>query len=112
MSSVRELNEQLSAGILPEELQFSKKKEFVLDLNKIKYNAFYRSYEFYEKKFPDGVYSLPGFDKIIDGIVYEAEIRKKTPLDELDELEREIKEIQKEIQEKSEFWIKIRVLLT
>lgn len=97
MSSIQELNEQFNKGILPDELNFSIKREFVLDLNKIKYNAFYRSYEFYESKFPKGYESIPGFDKIIDSIVYKAQETKKTPLDELEEIEKEIKEINKEI---------------
>ena len=88
--SVKELNEQLLNGILPDELNFGIKKEYELDLNKIKYNAFYRSYEFYENKFPKGYENIKGFDKVIDHIVYKAQEKKKTPLDELEELKKEI----------------------
>lgn len=96
MSSIEELNKQFNNGILPDELNFSIEREFVLDLNKIKYNAFYRSYEFYENKFPKGYKNIIGFDKIIDSIVCKAKETKKTPLDELDELEKELEEIEKE----------------
>jgi DNA replicative helicase MCM subunit Mcm2 (Cdc46/Mcm family) len=93
--SVQELNDLLTQGILPDELNFSIKREYTIDLNKIKYNAFYRSYEFYENKFPKGYNSIPGFDKIIDSIAVKAIEKNKSPLDELEELEREIKEIEK-----------------
>lgn len=96
MSGIEELNKHFNNGILPDELNFSIKREYFLDLNKIKYNAFYRSYEFYENKFPKGYESIPGFDKIIDSIVCKAKETKKTPLDELEELEKELEEIEKE----------------
>ena len=83
--NINELNKQLMSGMLPDELNFSIKREFVLDLDKIKYNAFYRSYEFYESKFPKGYESIPGFDKIIESIVENS--KDKTPLDEM--LQRE-----------------------
>jgi hypothetical protein len=46
--------ELLKQGILPPELDFSKKEEEVIDWAKIKYNTFYKSNEFYENKFPKG----------------------------------------------------------
>ena len=39
------------------------KKTF--DYEKIKYNPFYRSYEFQEKKIPNGYDNISGFNKII-----------------------------------------------
>jgi hypothetical protein len=92
MSSIRQLNEQLLMGVLPDELNFGIKREYEFDINKIKYNAFYRSYEFYQSKFPKGHESIPGFDKIIENIVHTAEEKNKTPLQELDELEKELKQ--------------------
>ena len=88
--NINELNKQLMSGMLPDELNFSIKRELVLDLDKIKYNAFYRSYEFYESKFPKGWESIPGFDKIIESIVEKSV--DKTPLDEM--LQRERKNIE------------------
>ena len=81
--NIQELNEQLNYGILPENLNFSLQKDYTIDLNKIKYNAFYRSYEFYESKFPKGYESIAGFDKIIEHIAIQNE--SKTPLDEIEE---------------------------
>lgn len=85
--SINKLNEQLNQGILPEELNFSNQKQsFEIDINKIKYNAFYRTYEFYESKFPDGYQSIPGFDKIISSISANAEEMNINPLDELEKI--------------------------
>ena len=86
--NINELNKQLMSGMLPDELNFSIKREFALDLDKIKYNAFYRSYEFYESKFPKGYESIPGFEKIIESIVEKSV--DKTPLDEMLEREKNI----------------------
>lgn len=86
--NINELNKQLMSGVLPDELNFSIKREFALDLDKIKYNAFYRSYEFYESKFPKGWESIPGFEKIIESIVEKSV--DKTPLDEMLEREKNI----------------------
>ena len=97
MSNIEELNQQLHQGILPDELNFAIKREYNVDINKIKYNSFYRSYEFYENKFPKGHSNIPGFDNIIDSIVVKAKEKNKTPLQELDELERQIKEIEGQI---------------
>jgi hypothetical protein len=102
MNSIKKLNEQLSMGILPDELNFGIKREYELDINKIKYNAFYRSYEFYEKKFPKGYEGITGFDKIIENIAYTAQEKNKSPLQELDEIEKELKQIEEEIQQEDQ----------
>ena len=101
MSNVEELNDLLSQGILPDELNFSIKRECELDLNKLKYNAFYRSYEFYESKFPKGYENIIGFDKIIEHITYKAQEKKKTPLQEIEELENEIKQIENDLKQEN-----------
>ena len=51
----------------------------LLDLNKIKYNAFSRSYEFAQSKFPKGLENIPGFDKVIESCICD-----HTPLEELE----------------------------
>ena len=45
---LRELNNLLSNGILLEELDFTVKPRPEIEINNIKYNAFYREYEFVE----------------------------------------------------------------
>jgi len=79
---LRELNNLLSRGILPDELDFTAKPKPELDINKIKYNAFYRSYEFAESKFPKGYENIPGFDKVIQSV--KQELETKTPLEEME----------------------------
>ena len=79
---LQELNNLLSRGILPDELDFTSKPRPELDINKIKYNAFYRSYEYAETKFPPGYESIPGFDKVIESV--RQELEKKTPLEEIE----------------------------
>lgn len=101
MSNIEELNDLLSQGILPDELNFGIKREYELDLNKLKYNAFYRSYEFYESKFPKGYENIIGFDKIIEHITYKAQEKKKSPLQELEELENEIKQIENDLKQEN-----------
>lgn len=61
--------QQLNAGILPDELNYTNEKHFEgLDVAKLQYNAFYRSYDFYLNKFPKGMENLPGFEKVIEYI--------------------------------------------
>ena len=77
---IRKMNELLSQGLCPDELNFSlQPKE--LDVSKLKYNAFYRSYEFVENKFPKGYESIPGFDIIIKNIA--DNLATTTPLEEM-----------------------------
>ena len=79
---LRELNKLFSKGILPDELDFTIKPRPELDINKIKYNSFYRSYEFAESKFPPGYENIPGFDKIID--LTRQELENTSPLEEIE----------------------------
>jgi len=63
----------LNSGILPDTLNFSlTQRPFdIKDLQKVKelqYNAFYKSFEYHESKFPKGHEGIPGFDKIIQSI--------------------------------------------
>jgi hypothetical protein len=39
-----------------------------LDLSKVQYNETYRTYQFYEKKFPEGFDNIPGFYNVIESI--------------------------------------------
>jgi hypothetical protein len=84
---IKKLNKQLNDGILPDSLNYTKQEyNNVIDWEKVKYNAFYRSYGFYESKFPKGHESIPGFDKIIQSIVEKAEEQEITPLKELERI--------------------------
>lgn len=78
----------LNRGILPDNFKFGEtfanSKNSTIDLNKLKYNAFYKSYEFHANKFPNGYSSIPGFDKIIESIADNS----KSPLEEMTEREK------------------------
>ena len=83
MNSVKNDIEQLNMGILPDNFKFGEtfanSTKTVIDLNKLKYNAFYKSFEYHASKFPDGYSSIAGFDKIIESIADNS----KTPLEEM-----------------------------
>ena len=61
-----ELNALIKLGILPDALNYTNDKKFEgVDVAKLQYNAFYKSYEFYLNKFPPGFDGLPGFNRVI-----------------------------------------------
>jgi hypothetical protein len=79
---IRELNKQLSSGVLPDVLNYTIEQK-PLDICELKYNAFYRSYGFVESKFPKGYDSIPAFDCIIQSIADKFEQEEITPLKEM-----------------------------
>jgi hypothetical protein len=79
-----ELNALIKSGILPDELNYTNEKSFKnVDVAKLRYNAFYRSYNFYLDKFPPGFDGLPGFEKVIESI--QEKNADNTPLKEIEE---------------------------
>ena len=74
-SDLKELNQ----GILPDSLNFGIKSTDMVDWEKVKYNSLYKDYSYYEKKFPDGYDSIPGFDKVIQQLADNA----SSPLQEI-----------------------------
>lgn len=82
MSSIRELNRQLENGILPDFLNYGKRpSNNEIDMNMLKYNAFYRSYEFFEKKWEKGSDSIPGIPELIQSFATAA--ADTSPLEEI-----------------------------
>ena len=71
--------ELLNQGILPDSLNFNLTTTNEVDIERLQYNVFYRQYEFWQSKFPDGHQSIPGFEKVIDHIAKNS----KSPLDEI-----------------------------
>lgn len=67
--SLENLIKQLEQGICPNELNFRSDREDDFDWDKVRYNTFFKSNEFFKNKFPEALQSLPAFDKIIDMIV-------------------------------------------
>jgi hypothetical protein len=66
---MEKLNRSLSVGIIPDELNYTVRENNNIDLLKLRYNTFYKSHEYFDKRFHPCLKSLPGYDKIIDQIV-------------------------------------------
>jgi hypothetical protein len=79
----KNLLKSLENGICPAELNFSGNKEDVIDWDKVRYNTFFKSNEYFENKFPPELQNLPAFDKIIDLIVDKN--KDNSPLKEITE---------------------------
>lgn len=80
----------LENGECPPELNFRGDKEDVIDWDKVRYNTFFKSNEYFENKFPEVVHSLPAFDKIIDMIVDKN--KDNSPLKEIIEKQNVVNE--------------------
>lgn len=76
---IKSFNKQLSVGQIPNQLNYNPQPACDIDWDKVKYNSFYKSYEFAESKFPAGYESIPGFEKIIEKC-----IPKISPLEEIE----------------------------
>jgi hypothetical protein len=77
----KNLVQSLEAGVCPPELCYNSKADQEIDWHRVRYNAFYRSTEFFESKFPQEFENIPGFDKVIDMIVEKN--KDNTPLKEI-----------------------------
>lgn len=78
---LKDILNDLDNGILAPELDYTEKtKGEQIDINKLKYNAFYRDYNYFNQKFP-GLRNFPGYDDYIKFLSEKA----KTPLEELNE---------------------------
>ena len=84
---IEKLNNQFVNGILPDELNYTEKPEEQLDISKIQYQSFYRTFEYAASKFPPGWESIPGFDKVIESC-----IPKQSPLEQILELKEGVEE--------------------
>lgn len=82
---IRKINEQFANGVLPEEFNFTGVINSNIDWDKVRYNAFYRSPEYFLNKYPKGFENLPGADKIIDEMILQC----KSPLEEMNERKQE-----------------------
>ena len=57
------------------------KEKVIVDYDYLLYNNLYKSFQFYEAKFPAGYENIPGFEQVIETIVENSQ--DKNPLDEL-----------------------------
>jgi len=91
-SEINDVILQLNSGIIPNQLNFSKTNfQEEIDWEKVRYNTFYKSFEYTASKFPAGFQCIPGFDKVI-----EMNIPKCSPLEELDRIKNNIDVLQDE----------------
>jgi len=82
---IRRINESLELGILPPEFNFVNSADDNVDWEKVRYNAFYKSADYFLSKFPTGFENLPASESIIESMIFEA----KTPLEEMRDREQE-----------------------
>jgi hypothetical protein len=79
METLKELNEQLSKGILPDSLYFGKREAQTTDWAKIQFNTFYKDPDYFIGKFHKGI------DKILPPEFFEKMAEKAmSPADEMD----------------------------
>lgn len=67
------------------------KNIIIVDESCIMYNQLYKSFEFYNDKFPEGYNNIPGFEKIIEQIVDNSQ--DNSPLQEIEMRANESTEI-------------------
>ena len=86
MSSIRELNTQFQLGQLPDALNYAPKVYCEISIDKLRYNSYYKSPEFFLNKFenPTALLNLPGGIDIIQSLIENS----KTPLEEILELQQ------------------------
>jgi hypothetical protein len=87
MTDINQLIKSLERGICPDELNFGLRQNDEIDWQKVRYNTFFKSHEFFENKFPE-FNNFPAFDKIIDQIVEKN--KDNSPLKEMEERSEKI----------------------
>jgi hypothetical protein len=65
-----EIHNTLDIGIMSPKFDFTpenveKQKSKKIDMDKLQYNASYKTYEYQKSRIPAGLYYLPGIDEII-----------------------------------------------
>ena len=84
--SVEDINNCFRNGYLHDALFYNIDKNIVqIDPNKISYNNYYKSFDFYENKFKGDYTFIPGFYKVIENMSEVAIKNDVSPLKELEE---------------------------
>ena len=75
-------------GFIPNCLFYNASPEYnmSIDVNKIQYNNYYQSYEFFESKFSKGYDNIIGFSDVIENMATNAKLKNLNPLDEINYL--------------------------
>lgn len=82
---IKRINRMLKVGVIPKEFDFVNIQNEPIDWEKIAYNTFYKTPEFFINKFPPGLESLPGWEKIVDKMISNS----KSPLEEMEDRQNE-----------------------
>ena len=85
---IKSINNSFINGFIPNCLFYNASAEYnmSIDMNKIQYNNYYQSYEFFESKFPKGYDNIIGFSDIIENMATNAKLKNLNPLDEINYL--------------------------
>ena len=85
---IKSINNSFINGIIPNCLFYNASSEYnmSIDMNKIQYNNYYQSYEFFESKFPKGYDNIIGFSDVIENMATNAKLKNLNPLDEINYL--------------------------
>jgi len=85
---IKSINNSFINGFIPNCLFYNASSEYnmSIDVNKIQYNNYYQSYEFFESKFPKGYDNIIGFSDIIENMATNAKLKNLNPLDEINYL--------------------------
>ena len=85
---IKSINNSFINGFIPNCLFYNASPEYnmSIDMNKIQYNNYYQSYEFFESKFPKGYDNIIGFSDIIENMATNAKLKNLNPLDEINYL--------------------------
>jgi len=85
---IKSINNSFVNGFIPNCLFYNAYPEYnmSIDMNKIQYNNYYQSYEFFESKFPKGYDNITGFSDVIENMATNAKLKNINPLDEINYL--------------------------
>jgi len=85
---IKSINNSFINGFIPNCLFYNASSEYnmSIDMNKIQYNNYYQSYEFFESKFPKGYDNIIGFSDVIENMATNAKLKNLNPLDEINYL--------------------------
>ena len=85
---IKSINNSFINGFIPNCLFYNASPEYniSIDMNKIQYNNYYQSYEFFESKFPKGYENIIGFSDVIENMATNAKLKNINPLDEINNL--------------------------
>ena len=85
---IKSINNSFINGFIPNCLVYNASSEYnmSIDMNKIQYNNYYQSYEFFQSKFPKGYDNIIGFSDVIENMATNAKLKNLYPLDEINYL--------------------------